>query len=132
MNQSIKVRSFVLDDENPNLNLSEAERTEIFQKGLGIIIELIEIIAVDPNDLMLVSSTEHGPGRKEEIPFYFYQYRGSLGFQNNKYFIHPQGLYEFESIKTTTHFNIESKSQNRQKYSIKFYYSITPRQQSML
>lgn len=118
MNPNITVRKFVIDDKNTRVNLSEQERVKFLTTIGRIVIQILEIEADNPSDLILVVTTESS-GAKRETPVYLFSYRDKMLFQNNKYIVRLD--YVLNTVGT--HFDIEVISESKQAFKLTAYYS---------
>jgi len=119
MNENIKVRKFVFDDKNTSLKLSNQEKS-IFLKTNSIEIQILEIEADNPSDLILVVKKESSSGDKVEEPLYLFLYRDKMLFQNNKYIMRLD--YVIDNLGV--HFEIDVVSESQQPFKLSAYYSI--------
>ena len=118
MNSNIKIKKFIMDEQNSQAKISEPERVKFLTTTTKILIEILEIETDNPNDLILVVSTEANGGRKEN-PIYLFSYREKMLFQNNRYIL----KLDYQINTTGTHFNLDVVSESKSPFKVTAYYS---------
>lgn len=118
MHRNIKIKKFIMDEQNPQAQISDQERVKFLTTTDKILIQILEIETDNPNDLILVISTEANGGKMEN-PIYLFSYREKMLFQNNRYIL----KLDYTINTSGTHFNLDVVSDNKKPFKITAYYS---------
>ena len=118
MNNNIKVRKFVFNEKAPRIKFTDEERMKFLQ-GSKIVLQILEIQAQNPNDLILIVSTE-SMGNKSETATYLFWHRDKMLFQDGKYILRLDCVVD----TTGTKFDLNMVTDNEKPFTVTAYYSV--------